>query len=66
MNLNNDDDLKNIPHLKGGIHSFVWSTKSFLYKIRELRYKQNNIGYQILKIWRKKIINLIIIIMFIC
>ena len=39
-----------ISHLKGRIHSFVWSTKSFLYNIRELRYEQNNMGYQILKI----------------
>ena len=26
-------------HLKGGIHSFVWCSKTFLYDIRELRYK---------------------------
>ena len=25
-------------HLKGGIHSSVWSTKTFLYIIRKLRY----------------------------
>ena len=37
-------------HLKGRIHSFVWSTKSFLYNIRELGYKQNNMGYQISRI----------------
>ena len=24
---------------KGGIHSFVWSTKTFLYDLREPRYK---------------------------
>ena len=34
-------------HLKGRIHSFVWSTKKFLYDIRELRYKKIKIGYQI-------------------
>ena len=28
-----------IIHWKGGIHSFVWSTKTFLYDIRELRYE---------------------------
>ena len=27
-----------IIHCKGGIHSFVWSTKTFLYDIREPRY----------------------------
>ena len=36
----------NMIHLKGGIHSSVWSTKTFLYNIREPRYKQNNMGYQ--------------------
>ena len=34
-------------HWKGGIHSFIWSTKTFLYDIREPRYKQIKIGYQI-------------------
>ena len=33
-----------ICHLKGGIHSSVWSTKTFLYDIREPRYEQNNMG----------------------
>ena len=37
-------------HFKGGIHRSVWSTKTFLYDIRELRYKQNNMGYHISKI----------------
>ena len=36
--------------LKGGIHSFIWSTKTFLYDMRELRYKQNKIGYHISRI----------------
>ena len=36
--------------LKGEIHSSVWSTKTFLHDIRELRYKQIKIGYQISKI----------------
>ena len=30
--------------------SSVWSTKTFLYDIRELRYQQNNMGYQISRI----------------
>ena len=33
-------------HWEGGIHSFVWST-TFLYDIREPRYEQINMGYQI-------------------
>ena len=40
-------------NLRDGIHSFVWSTKTFLYHTREPRYKQNNMGYQILRIWNK-------------
>ena len=36
-----------ISHLKGEIHSSVWSTKTFLNHIRELRYKQNNMEYKI-------------------
>ena len=31
---------------KDGIPSFVWSTKTFLYDIREPRYKQIKMGYQ--------------------
>ena len=38
-------------HWKGGMHSFVWSTETFLYNIREPRYKQIKIGYQISKCW---------------
>ena len=38
-----------IIHLKGDIHSFVWSTKTFLYYIREPRYKQIKMGYWISK-----------------
>ena len=38
-----------IIHWKGGIHSFVWSTKTFLYDIWEPRYKQIKMGYQISK-----------------
>ena len=34
---------------KGGIHSFVWSTQTFLYDIREPRYKEIKMGYQITK-----------------
>ena len=40
-----------ISHLKGGINSYVWNTKIFLYDIREQRYKQNNLSYQIWRIW---------------
>ena len=39
----------NIIHWKGGIHGFIWSTKTFLYDIREPRYKQIKMGYQISK-----------------
>ena len=38
-----------IIHWKGGIHSFVWSTKTFLYDIREPRYKQIKIGFRFKK-----------------
>ena len=31
---------RDIIHWKDGIHSFVWSTKTFLYDIWEPRYKQ--------------------------
>ena len=36
-----------ISHLKGEIHSSVWSTKTFFNDIKELRYKQNNMEYKI-------------------
>ena len=39
-----------IIHMKNGIHSSIWSTKTFLYDIRAPRYKQFKMGYQILKI----------------
>ena len=32
--------------MKSGIRSFIWSTKTFLYDIREPRYKENNLRYQ--------------------
>ena len=35
---------------KGGNHSSVWSTKTFLYFFREPKYKQNNMGYYFLRI----------------
>ena len=38
-----------IIHWKGGIHRFVWSTKTFLFDIREPRYKQIKMGYHISK-----------------
>ena len=34
-------------HSKGGIHSCVWSTKPFLYDIKEPRYKQIKMRRQI-------------------
>ena len=36
-------------HFKGGIHGSIWSTKTFLYDIREPRYKRNNMEYHISK-----------------
>ena len=36
-------------HLKGGIGSSVWSTKTFLCNIREPRYREIKIGYHLLK-----------------
>ena len=39
-----------ISHLKDRICSSVWSTKTFLYDIWELRYKQNNMCYHLSKI----------------
>ena len=41
---------QDIFHLKGGIHSFVLSTSSFLCDIGEPRYEQNKMGYQISRI----------------
>ena len=45
----NFSGYKHARRCKGGIHSFVWSTKTFLYDIREPRYKQIKMGYQISK-----------------
>ena len=39
-----------ISHMKRGSHSSVRSTKSFLYNIRDPRYKQIKMVHQILKI----------------
>ena len=36
--------------MKGDIHRYVLSTGSFLSNIGELRFGQNNTGYQIIKI----------------
>ena len=36
--------------MKADIHRYVMSTNSFLSDIGELRYRQNNIGYQIIEI----------------
>ena len=36
--------------MKGEINRYVFSTISFLSDIRELRYRQNNTGYQIINI----------------
>ena len=38
-------------YLKGGIHITGGSTETFLYNIRELRCKQNNMRNQISRIW---------------
>ena len=42
-------DMLEIIHWIGGVHSFVWSTKTFLYDIWEPRYKQIIMRYQISK-----------------
>ena len=39
-----------ISQMKGDIHRFIFSTISFLSDIGELRYRQNNTGYQVIKI----------------
>ena len=39
-----------ISQMKGDIHSYVLSTSSFLCDIGELRFRQNNTRYQIIKI----------------
>ena len=39
-----------IIHLKGEVHSSVWSTKTLLYDVREPRYKEIKMGYQITKV----------------
>ena len=38
-----------ISQIKGDFHRYVLSTISFLSDIGERRYRQNNIGYQIIK-----------------
>ena len=42
--------------MKGDIHRYVMSTNSFLSDIGELRYRQNNIGYQIIEIVKYRLI----------
>ena len=37
-------------HVKGGKHSSIWSTKTFVYDDGRARNKQNNMGYQTSKI----------------
>ena len=39
-----------IIYFNGGIYRSIWSTKTFLYNIRELRYKPNNLEYQIIRL----------------
>ena len=46
---NSPQFLLNFPGYKCGIQSFIQGTKTFLYDIREPRYKQIKMGYQILK-----------------
>ena len=43
----------NIIHFKEEIHISVWSTKTRLNDIRELRYKKKDMGYQISRILDK-------------
>ena len=43
--------------MKGDIQRYVMSTNSFLSDIGELRYRQNNIGYQIIKIVKYRLIS---------
>ena len=45
-----------ISQMKGDIHSYVLSTSSFLCEIGKLRYRQSNIGYQIIKIVKYRLI----------
>ena len=42
--------------MKGDIYRYVFSTRSFLSYIGELRYRQNNIGYEIIKIVKFRLI----------
>ena len=41
---------RDISQMNGDIFRYVLSTNSFLCDIRQLRYSQNNTGYQIIKI----------------
>ena len=45
----NNQESWDIFQMKDDIHRYVLSTVSFLSDIRELRYRQNNTGYQIIK-----------------
>ena len=42
--------------MKGDIHSFILSTSSFLCDIGKPRYRQNKIGYQLIKIVKYRLI----------
>ena len=46
-------------HLKGVNHSPLWSRQTFLYDTRKTRYKQNNVGYHILKFWNNEQSNIL-------
>ena len=42
--------------MKDGINMYVLSTSNLLCDVREPRYRQNNIGYQIIKIVKYRLI----------
>ena len=53
-----------ISHLKGGIFSSVWSTKTFLCNIREPRYREIKIGYYTFRYWLISFLELRCLILF--
>ena len=49
-------EASDIIHLKADINRYVSSTISFLSNIREVRYRQNDSGYQIIEIVKFRLI----------
>ena len=45
-----------IPKMKGDIHRGIFGASSFLWDIRELRYRQNKTWYQMIKIVKFRLI----------